>query len=108
MSAQHIFQRMKSIAVFLLLLGLIAYFSYQAVHGNHGLHRRAELKQQIGELSASLAALQAARTRLEQEISLIRPTQGQTTDLLDEQARALLNVARPDEIVIMTGLSREE
>lgn len=102
MSVKSISQHLKGLALFAILVGLIAYFSYQAVHGDHGLRRRIELKQQIAELDAELATLKAAQSRLERDISLMGGDGIVARDMLDEQARALLNVVHPDEIVIIS------
>lgn len=82
-------------------LALIAYFSYHAVEGNHGLHRRATLAKRITQLEDELASLQRDRQRIEHDVSLMTERAKTTPDVLDEQARALLNYARPDEIVVL-------
>jgi len=82
-------------------LALIAYFSYHAVEGGHGLHRRAALAKQIALLEAELAALKHERLRIEHDVALMTERARTDPDVLDEQARALLNYARPDDIVVL-------
>ncbi len=82
-------------------LALIAYFSYHAVEGDHGLHRRAALAKKIALLEAELAALKRERRRIERDVALMTTRARTDPDVLDEQARTLLNYAHPDEIVIL-------
>ena len=89
-------------ALFLTLcLALTAYFAYHAVEGEHGLHKRALLEKRVTLLQDELAALQRERQRLEHDVALVTHRAKTQPDLLDEQARALLNYARPDEIVVL-------
>ncbi len=87
--------------LFALCLALIGYFSYHAVEGNHGLHKRAALGEKIVRLEAELAALKAERLRIEHDVSLMTTRARSEPDVLDEQARALLNYARPGDIVVL-------
>jgi cell division protein FtsB len=89
-------------ALFLAVcLALIGYFAYHAVEGEHGLHKRALLENRVRQLQDELAALARERQRIEHDVELITTRAKSQTDLLDEQARALLNYARPDEIVVL-------
>ena len=95
-------------ALFLAVcLALIGYFAYHAVQGEHGLHKRALLEQRVKQLEADLAVLVKERQRIEHDVALITQRARTQPDLLDEQARALLNYARPDEIVVLRGNSGE-
>ncbi|WP_170937073.1 MULTISPECIES: septum formation initiator family protein [Rhodomicrobium] len=84
-----------------LCLALIGYFSYHAVEGNHGLNRRAALAERITLLQAELAALKTERQRIEHDVSLMTVRAASEPDMLDEQARALLNYVRPGDIVVL-------
>lgn len=84
----------------LVSLGLICYFGYHSVQGNHGLKARAELSRKIERMETELAGLSATRRLLERNVALLHP-QKIDPDMLDEQARALLNLAHPDDITIM-------
>jgi cell division protein FtsB len=88
-------------ALLAVCLALIAYFSYHAVEGDHGLHRRAALAKKITLLEAELAALQRERQRIEHDVALMTTQARAQPDALDEQARALLNYAHPDDIVVL-------
>jgi cell division protein FtsB len=90
-------------------LALTAYFAYHAVEGEHGLHKRSLLEQRVRQLEEELAALVKERQRIEHDVSLITERARTQPDMLDEQARALLNYAKPDEIVVLRtkGSERE-
>jgi cell division protein FtsB len=87
--------------LFAVCLALIGYFSYHAVEGNHGLHKRAALAEKIERLDAELAALKQERTRIEHDVALMTDRVRDETDMLDEQARGLLNHVRPGDIVVL-------
>lgn len=89
-------------------LALIAYFAYHAVEGEHGLHKRALLEQRVHLLEEELASLVKERQRIEHDVALITERAKTQPDLLDEQARSLLNYARPDEIVVLRAKGSEK
>lgn len=84
-----------------LSLALIGYFAYHAVEGAHGLHKRATLTERIARLEAELAGLKEQRERIEHDVALVTKRVRDEPDLLDEQARALLNFVRPGELVVL-------
>jgi len=79
---------------------LIGYFGVNAYTGNHGLKARADLDQQIAQLSVELAALKAERTTWERRVSLLK-SDSLDPDMLDERARALLGYLDPHELTLM-------
>lgn len=91
----------RYLALFALFLALIGYFSYHAVQGDHGLHKRTALAGKIDKLEAELAALKEERQRIEHEVALVTARARSEPDLLDEQARSLLNFVRPGDIVVL-------
>ena len=78
---------------------LMAYFGYHAVQGEHGLLARNALSAQVTEAHATLADLRADRQRLEAQVGLMAPD-AVDRDMLDERARAMLNYAHPNDVVI--------
>jgi cell division protein FtsB len=83
----------------LIAFGLGAYFTFAAVQGDYGLFRRAEidaesdaLRAQLKDLSVQVARMENLTRRLSDDFL--------DTDLLDQQARDVLGLLRPDEIVI--------
>jgi cell division protein FtsB len=97
----RVWREIKSVALALFLCVLIAFFSHQAMRGQNGLDRRAVLEAQISGMEAEIAALEARRRRLEHDIALLSDSAGEGADLTDEQARALFNLVRPGETVII-------
>jgi len=99
--AADLFARGRRLAVFALLCALIASFAHQAVKGDHGLERRALIKQRIVTLEAERDRLAVKRAALERDVALLRDAEHAPTDLAEEQARALLNLAREGEIIVL-------
>jgi cell division protein FtsB len=80
-------------------ISFFAYFGFHAVHGAYGLNAKMHLEHRAMELRAQLSEIVAEREALEKRVALLDNTTLER-DMLDERARDLLNVARPDEIVI--------
>jgi cell division protein FtsB len=89
--------------LFAALVALIGYVASDAVRGPHGLIANQVLRDKIGILQKDLAALKAQRVRLERDADLLGPKAVSQPALVDEQARALLDLARPADIVIVNG-----
>ncbi len=81
----------------MIMLGL--YFTFAAIRGDYGVLARAEVSGEAQELTLQLAALTAEVAELE---NLTRRLSDDylDLDLLDQQARDVLGLIRPDEIVI--------
>ena len=84
------------------LLGALvfSYFAYHAVEGDRGLRSWLKLRQEIADAKSSEAELSAERDRLERRVALLRP-ESLDRDMLEERARAVLNLARPEDRVIL-------
>jgi len=80
---------------------LIGYFGANAYSGNHGLKAKQDIDQQIAALSGELARLQAERVQWERRIDLLKSNR-LDPDMLDERARALLDYAHPNDLVLNT------
>ena len=90
----------RSLIFPLLALCIGAYFGHSLEDGDHGLKARAQLESKRAALQGELDGLKAVSGRLEHDISLLRP-ESLDPDMLDERARAILNMAHPDEIVML-------
>ncbi len=87
-------------AVFsIFVIGMVCYFSYAAIQGDFGVFRRMQLEAQEEYLRRELAELEAERSVIENKTRRLS-TEYLDLDLLDEQARKVLGMARGDEIVI--------
>jgi cell division protein FtsB len=91
-------QRARLIIGPILGVSLVAYFAYHLVEGDRGLLAWVRLTQQIRAAHASLAAIKQEEAPKLLRISLLRDRID--PDLLDERARAMLNLIGPDEVVI--------
>lgn len=83
----------------LALLGFAVYFVFAAVQGESGVLRRVELEAEREQLQAELDLLSAEAERMRARTMRLSDDY-LDLDLLDERARAVLGVARTDEIVI--------
>ena len=83
-----------------LALGAAGYFGYHLQIGDHGLKARANLEGRKQVLEGELAGLQEVRQRLERDVSLLRP-ESLDPDMLDERARAILNLAHSDDLIML-------
>lgn len=83
-------------AVFLALCG---YFAYHATHGTRGLLARDARLGEIASARGGLAEAEAERDSMERKVAGLR-SERLDPDVLEERARALLNVVARDEIVV--------
>jgi cell division protein FtsB len=92
-------QNLTPLLVFAAAFTLGAYFTFAAVQGDYGLFRRAEILDEAARLEAERDALRAEVARME---NLTRRLSDDflDLDLLDEQARDVLGLARADELII--------
>ncbi|TFL18581.1 FtsB family cell division protein [Jannaschia formosa] len=81
------------------LLGFALYFIFAAVQGEYGALRRVELEAERQTLEAELALLTAQAQRMADRTTRLSDD-FLDLDLLDERARAVLGVARTDEIIV--------
>jgi cell division protein FtsB len=89
----------KKITIHVLLLVLLIYFVFHAVVGNRGILAYFKLNQKLEKSSTELDHLRAERIELEHKVRLLKPPVD--LDMLDEQARRVLGVARPSEKVFI-------
>jgi len=84
----------------LLALSAGGYFGYHLQNGEHGLKARADLERRKDVLAGELAGLREVRQRIERDVALLRP-ESLDPDMLDERARAILNLTHGDDLVMM-------
>ena len=93
-------RRAKVLIAPVLGLALTGYFAYHFVEGDRGLRAWMRLTQELRSAKAGFADVVTERTRLERRAANMRPDH-LDRDLLDTQVRRMLDVAAPDEIVII-------
>jgi cell division protein FtsB len=80
-------------------IALICYLAIAALQGEHGLFSMLRVEADEARLQEQLSDLQAERATLENKTGRLS-IDGLDPDLLDEQARKVLGLARPDEIIV--------
>jgi cell division protein FtsB len=80
---------------------LLGYFAWHAWKGPRGYPYRDRLEARLAALDGKYQSVKAARQRLEHKAGLLRPD-SIDPDLLDEMARAKLEMARPGDVVAFT------
>lgn len=86
--------------VLLLCLGLTTYFAYHAISGKHGLEARSRLMERSYVIERDTSALEAVRARLARDVAGLSES-NPDYDLVDEMARELFALSRPDERVVL-------
>lgn len=81
------------------LIAMMSYLTFAALQGEHGLFKLFQIEAQEAKLRTELAALKAERAGIENKTRRLS-TGSLDLDLLDEQARKVLSLARADEILI--------
>jgi cell division protein FtsB len=82
-----------------VFLAITYYFAWNAVHGRSGLEAQAAQRAALRQVAQNFATVDAQRAEWETRIAdLSGPSI--TGDMLDEQARQVLNLADPDDLVI--------
>ena len=84
----------------MLFIFLCSYFTYFAVKGDRGLLKYIALQEQVQEAEKLNISYDNQRQELEQRVKLLS-SGSLDLDLLDERARAVLNVIGEDEFIIV-------
>lgn len=92
-------RRSRQIVLPILGASMLFYFAYHTIQGDRGLLSYLRLKQEVKKAEASLAEVRAQREELENRVHRLQPG-SLDLDMLEEQARRVLNFAHPDDIVI--------
>lgn len=96
----------KSSAVVVILMFLCGYFTYFAVKGDRGILRYMYLREKVAEAEKISANYDKKRSELEQKVNLLSSS-SLDLDLLDERARAVLNVIGDNEFIIIDDSEEE-
>jgi cell division protein FtsB len=91
---------LNALALYALATMLIGYFGVNAYNGNRGLKAKEDIDRQMTALTAELDRLKAEQARWERRIALLK-ADDLDPDMLDEQARLLLDYADPRDLTLM-------
>jgi len=97
---RDILHRARPLAPHLAVGGVVAFFLLHAIHGEGGVLAYVHLKDKLDAARETRAELVEERERLAHRVELLKPGT-LDHDMLEEQARRVLNFARPGEVVIM-------
>lgn len=92
----------RQVVVPFISIVVVGYFTYHIFQGDRGIIAYLRLQQTVSVNEKERASQQILREQLERRVYLLRPD-SLDVDLLEERARAVLNYAHPDEIVIHDG-----
>lgn len=91
---------LNTLCLYVMSALLIGYFGVNAYSGNHGLKAKQDIDRRMARLSAQLVQLRSERTQWEHRVALLQ-SGNLDPDMLDERARALLDYADPNDLVMM-------
>lgn len=80
---------------------LLGYFAWHAWKGPRGYPYAEGLEVKLAQLTLKHDGLKTDRETLERKVTLLRPD-SIDPDLLDEMARAQLEMVRPTDVVVFT------
>ena len=92
----------RPLALTVTLLGFQGYLGYSAISGQFGIENRDDILADIEILEDRSAALQAEIDAYRHRVSLMNPRH-LDPDIVTERARALLNMANADDILVMVN-----
>ena len=96
----YIVEKCKSSGFIVLLIDLCSYFSYFAVKGDRGFFKYVYLQEKVAEAEKVNESYDKQRQDWEQKVKLLSSS-SLDLDLLDERARAVLNVIGNAEFIIL-------
>ncbi|MEM7444129.1 MAG: septum formation initiator family protein [Pseudomonadota bacterium] len=90
---------LRSLLTPVIGVGLVGYFAYHTVQGNRGVLSLVGLMSETARAHETLEELRSERLALEARVNALSPAH-LDLDLLEEQARFVLNVGHEDELVL--------
>lgn len=91
--------RLHAMAPPAVFLALTWYFGWNAIHGRSGLEAQAAQARALAQANAQFAVVDAQRQNWETRIADLGQSQV-APDMLDGEARAVLNLAQPNDLVV--------
>jgi len=99
---QELKRRAKAAIAPLVFLAITGYFAWNATQGAHGLVAYAQRKELLQEADADNAAALAERDMWQKQVQGLQADH-LDLDTLDERARAMLNLANPNDVIVPYG-----
>ncbi|HEY5299192.1 MAG TPA: septum formation initiator family protein [Acetobacteraceae bacterium] len=93
-------RRLRASAAPLSFLMLIAYFGWNVTRGDHGLVAFGARTNLLAQARTNLADAQATQAAWARRVTGLQSDHVEA-DTLDEQARAMLNLSDPNDIIMM-------
>ncbi|MFM8701704.1 MAG: FtsB family cell division protein [Hyphomicrobiales bacterium] len=87
------------IALYVASFGASAFFILEAQNGSRGVERNVLIQADVRRLETELETVRRQRSEIERRNAQLS-IQSLDADFLDERARAVLNVANSNEVVI--------
>src|SRR5436190_20314181 len=94
--------RPRQILAPVLFATVFGYFGYHLVNGDRGLLAMAHLQREVLVANQNLAEAETIRKIWERRVAGLR-NQSVSPYMIDEQARALRNYARKEEIIVFSA-----
>jgi cell division protein FtsB len=82
-----------------IFLGITFYFAWNAIHGARGLEAQAVERAELAKAQHDFAVADATRQQWQTKIGQLGGP-AIAPDILDEQARIVLNLAAPADLVV--------
>jgi cell division protein FtsB len=95
-------QRARIMIAPAIFLAITVYFGWNATQGDRGLVAYAQRQELLQQVVADQAAAKSERDGWETRVSGLR-ARHLDPDTLDERARAMLNLADPNEVIVKLG-----
>jgi len=95
-------RRAKGAIAPLVFLAITGYFAWSSTQGAHGLVAYAQREKLLQEAQADHDTALAERDAWEQRVQGLR-ARHLDVDTLDERARAMLNLANPNDVIVPYG-----
>ena len=92
--------KIRSFLFTLTCVGLVSYFCYQMISGPRGIIAYFKINGQISSFQSELELVRAERISIEHNANLLK-SDSLDLDLLEQQAKAILGYARPQEMVLI-------
>jgi cell division protein FtsB len=97
--ARELKRRAKAAIAPLVFLSLVGYFGWNAIQGDHGLVAYAERRQLLTQAQDDLAKARAEHADWQRRMAALQ-SDHLDADMLDQRARAMLNLSDPGDIIV--------